>query len=116
MIRSIGWRSPADSARPRPSAPRFARGSACHRRPTAASSAQPRRRPSGDREGALAHLSQHGLAVASRGDHGFAETRVRKRLDDWAAAFRSKDIDHVMRAFTPDVVSFDVVPPLAYNG
>ena len=45
-----------------------------------------------------------------------AETLIRKRIDDWAAAFRRKDIDVVMRVFARDVVSFDVVPPLAYSG
>jgi len=45
-----------------------------------------------------------------------AETEIRKRLDDWAAAFRNKDIDAVMRVFAPDVVAFDIVPPLRYTG
>lgn len=44
------------------------------------------------------------------------EADIRKRIEDWAAAFRHKDIDAVMRAFSPEVVAFDVVPPLAYTG
>lgn len=44
------------------------------------------------------------------------ETAIRKRIDDWAAAFRRKDIDAVMPVFAPDAVAFDLVPPLAYKG
>ena len=44
------------------------------------------------------------------------EILVRKRLDDWSAAFRRKDIDAVMAVFASDAVAFDIVPPLAYTG
>ena len=44
------------------------------------------------------------------------ETQIRRRLDEWAAAFRSKDIDSVMPVFAPGAVAFDLVPPLAYEG
>jgi len=44
------------------------------------------------------------------------ETEVRKRIDEWANAFRDKDINRVMSVFAPDVVAFDIVPPLAYSG
>jgi uncharacterized protein (TIGR02246 family) len=44
------------------------------------------------------------------------EAQIRKRIDDWVNAFRNKDISGVMSVFAPDVVSFDVVPPLAYIG
>ena len=44
------------------------------------------------------------------------ETQIRNRIDDWANAFRSKDIDGVMSAFAPEIVSFDLVPPLAFAG
>jgi uncharacterized protein (TIGR02246 family) len=42
--------------------------------------------------------------------------QIRQRIDEWAAAFRCKDVDGVMSAFAPELVSFDVVPPLAYVG
>jgi uncharacterized protein (TIGR02246 family) len=44
------------------------------------------------------------------------EAEIRKRIDGWVAAFRRKDIDAVMPVFAPDVVAFDVVPPLQYAG
>lgn len=44
------------------------------------------------------------------------ETQIRKRIDDWANSFRSKDINVVMSYFAPEIVSFDIVPPLAYAG
>lgn len=44
------------------------------------------------------------------------ETQIRNRIEDWANAFRSKDIDGVMSAFAPEIVSFDLVPPLAFSG
>ena len=44
------------------------------------------------------------------------EAEIRKRIDDWAAAFRRKDINAVMPVFAPKAVAFDLVPPLAYKG
>ncbi|HEY1250900.1 MAG TPA: SgcJ/EcaC family oxidoreductase [Thermoanaerobaculia bacterium] len=44
------------------------------------------------------------------------EAEIRKRIDGWVAAFRRKDIDAVMPVFAPDVVAFDVVPPLQFAG
>jgi uncharacterized protein (TIGR02246 family) len=44
------------------------------------------------------------------------EAEIRKRIDDWAAAFRRKDINAVMPVFAPEAVAFDLVPPLAYKG
>ena len=54
--------------------------------------------------------------MATEKKRSIEETQIRKRIDTWANAFRSKDIDIVMSAFAPEVVSFDVVPPLAYTG
>jgi uncharacterized protein (TIGR02246 family) len=45
-----------------------------------------------------------------------AEAVIRQRIDDWVKAFRAKDIDRVMSLYAPDVVSFDIVPPLRYVG
>lgn len=44
------------------------------------------------------------------------EAQIRKLIDDWASAFRAKDIDRIMAYYAPDVVAFDVVPPLQYRG
>ena len=43
-------------------------------------------------------------------------TQIKKRIDELANAFRSKDINRVMAIFAPEVVAFDLVPPLAYTG
>jgi uncharacterized protein (TIGR02246 family) len=44
------------------------------------------------------------------------EAQIRQQIDGWAASFRAKDIDGVMACYAPDVVSFDIVPPLQYVG
>ncbi len=44
------------------------------------------------------------------------EALIRQRVDDWAAALRAKDIDGAMSLYAPNVVSFDVDPPLRYAG
>ena len=40
------------------------------------------------------------------------DTQVRKRLDTLAQALRAKDIDALMAHYAPDMVTFDVRPPL----
>lgn len=37
-------------------------------------------------------------------------------LDDWSEAIRLKDIDRLMAVYSPDIVYFDVVPPLQIRG
>jgi uncharacterized protein (TIGR02246 family) len=44
------------------------------------------------------------------------EARIRAQIDVFANAFRAKDVDAIMSVFAPDVVSFDLVPPLACMG
>lgn len=46
------------------------------------------------------------------------ETKIRALLDDFAAAFRAKDLDKIMSFYKPgaDLVAFDVVPPRQYVG
>ena len=43
-------------------------------------------------------------------------TIIRQRVEDLARAFRAKDIDSIMSFYAPDIVSFDVGPPLRYVG
>ena len=45
-----------------------------------------------------------------------AEALIRQRIEELATALRAKDIDGVMSLFAPDLVSFDIVPPLRYVG
>ncbi|HET6707113.1 NAD(P)H-dependent oxidoreductase [Amycolatopsis sp.] len=47
---------------------------------------------------------------------GAAEAAVRDRLDEIIEALRAKDLDALRRVYAPDVVSFDVEPPLQHVG
>ncbi len=42
------------------------------------------------------------------------ETQVRACIEAWAAALRAKDVDQVMAHYTPDMISFDLAPPLLH--
>jgi len=44
------------------------------------------------------------------------EAQIRFLLDAWADALRAKDADKILSLYSPDVVAFDVVPPLQYAG
>ncbi|HEX2671486.1 MAG TPA: nuclear transport factor 2 family protein [Polyangiaceae bacterium] len=56
---------------------------------------------------------------ASSPDHEqkrVAEVLIRERVQRWASAISAKDIDRVMSLYSPDIVSFDLDPPLRYSG
>ena len=44
------------------------------------------------------------------------QPEVRALLDSRGEAMRRKDIDRLMSLYSPDIVYFDVVPPLQYAG
>jgi ketosteroid isomerase-like protein len=44
------------------------------------------------------------------------QSEVRALLDSQSEAMRRKDIDRLMSLYAPDIVYFDVVPPLQYAG
>jgi PhnB protein len=44
------------------------------------------------------------------------ETRVRKTIEDWIGAVRAKDAAAAVRLYAPEVLSFDVAPPLQQRG
>jgi ketosteroid isomerase-like protein len=44
------------------------------------------------------------------------ESEIRTLLESWSQAARAKDIDRLMSLYSPDIVYFDVVPPLQYAG
>jgi len=44
------------------------------------------------------------------------EAAIQRLLDDGIRSVRSKNIDGVMSIYAPEVVSFDIVPPLRYVG
>jgi ketosteroid isomerase-like protein len=44
------------------------------------------------------------------------QSEVGALLDRWSEAVRSKDIDRLMALYSPDIVYYDVVPPLQITG
>jgi ketosteroid isomerase-like protein len=44
------------------------------------------------------------------------ESGVKTLLDRWSGAIRERDIERLMSLYSPDIVYFDVVPPLHYTG
>jgi uncharacterized protein (TIGR02246 family) len=44
------------------------------------------------------------------------EAAVRSIVEDWAKAVRGKDMDGILRHHSPDVLMFDVPPPLQSKG
>jgi ketosteroid isomerase-like protein len=44
------------------------------------------------------------------------EADIRQRIDKLAEAIRTMDIEGVMSIYSPDIVSFDIVPPLRHLG
>src|SRR5205823_9795069 len=44
------------------------------------------------------------------------EAAIRELIDGYVEAVRAKDIDGVMSVYAPEIVAFDVVPPLRYVG
>jgi ketosteroid isomerase-like protein len=45
-----------------------------------------------------------------------AEALIRRRVEDAVKALRAKDIDSIMALYAPNIVSFDIAPPLRYVG
>ena len=44
------------------------------------------------------------------------EANIRQRINRWVEALRAMDLDGVMSQYAPDLVSFDIVPPLRHVG
>jgi uncharacterized protein (TIGR02246 family) len=49
-------------------------------------------------------------------DRATNEAAIRDLIDGYVKAIRTKDIDGVMSVYAPDLVAFDVVPPLQCVG
>jgi ketosteroid isomerase-like protein len=45
-----------------------------------------------------------------------AEALIRQRIEDWAKAFRAKDVEAIMSLYAAPITSFDIGPPLRYVG
>ena len=44
------------------------------------------------------------------------EAQIRRLVDEWAKALHAKDVDAVMACYAPDVLVFDLAPPLRNAG
>jgi uncharacterized protein (TIGR02246 family) len=44
------------------------------------------------------------------------EAQIRALIEDWANALRAKNVDRVMSHYAPDLVQFDMAPPLKHPG
>lgn len=44
------------------------------------------------------------------------ETQIRALIDEWRAAICTRDLDRLMKHYSPDVVFFDAVPPHQHQG
>lgn len=49
-------------------------------------------------------------------EEAVAEALIRQRVEDLTKALQAKDIDRAMSFYAPNVVSFDINPPLRYVG
>ena len=48
--------------------------------------------------------------------HVIVESEIRQRLDSLVEAIRAMDLHSVMSTYAPDIVSFDIEPPLQHVG
>ena len=48
--------------------------------------------------------------------HAIEQAAIRQRIDKWAEAIRALDLEGAMSIYAPDIVSFDVEPPLQHVG
>ena len=44
------------------------------------------------------------------------EANIRQRINRWVEALHAMDLEGVMSLYAPDIVSFDIVPPLRHVG
>ncbi len=44
------------------------------------------------------------------------ETQIQQLIDGWVKALRAKDIEGIMSHYAPDILLFDIAPPLQYKG
>jgi ketosteroid isomerase-like protein len=48
--------------------------------------------------------------------HAVDEAGIRQRIDTLVQAIRAMDLEGVKPIYAPDIVSFDIVPPLQHVG
>jgi ketosteroid isomerase-like protein len=54
--------------------------------------------------------------MATRQGRSVDEVEIRQLIDSWTKAVRAKDVNGVVSHYAPDIVSFDLAPPLRYQG
>jgi ketosteroid isomerase-like protein len=54
--------------------------------------------------------------MATKKSKAIDEAQIRQLIDGWAKALRAKDIEGVMSYYAPDILLFDLAPPLQYKG
>jgi uncharacterized protein (TIGR02246 family) len=69
-----------------------------------------------DEAGARNAIPSPQNAMTNEENRSKDEAAIRELVDGFVKAIRAKDIDAVMPVFAPDVVSFDLGPPLQHGG
>jgi uncharacterized protein (TIGR02246 family) len=54
--------------------------------------------------------------MTTKEDRTNSEAAIRESITRFAKAFRAKDVDGCMSVFAPEIVSFDILPPLQAVG
>jgi uncharacterized protein (TIGR02246 family) len=44
------------------------------------------------------------------------EAQIRQLIEQWAQALHAKDLNTLMSYYAPDILTFDILPPLQYQG
>jgi len=44
------------------------------------------------------------------------EAQIRQLIEQWAQALYTKDLNTLMSYYAPDILTFDILPPLQYQG
>jgi len=54
--------------------------------------------------------------METKKDKSIDETQIQQLIDGWAKALRVKNVEAVMSHYAPQIVLFDILPPLLYRG
>lgn len=55
-------------------------------------------------------------AMATTDTTAHDEAQIRQLLEQWAQALHAKDLNTLMSYYAPDILTFDILPPLHYQG
>jgi ketosteroid isomerase-like protein len=59
---------------------------------------------------------QKNKTMSTEKDNTSGETQIQQQINNFAKAFRAKDVNLMMSLFSAEMVSFDIIPPLQYAG